>query len=367
MKSLLVTWYENNVGSSLQAMALQRTIQCLGLENDICDYRPSTIERTRYYLYNPRKLLQLKRRIALARNYRLSPNAPLFEKFYRNEISWSSPATCLHDLEALSDRYEVLICGSDQVWKPTSYNPVYYLDFGGPGKRRVAYAVSFGVNRPQDVPFNRIEDKLKCFRAISLREDVCRGFLSTRLGMDVPMTCDPTLLLDADVYRSVSLAPDKDGYTICYLNKDNRNYYSILPRVKQVVQGELILYAPECQGLREAYSDISAIAGPAEWLGYIEHARAVITDSYHGVLFALLFGKPFIYLDFLSETPQKGQNSRIIEALEPCQELRRMVRPSNLTVEKHLLSSPINDVEFKHYRCELANRSAAWLAESLHR
>ena len=133
--------HNDNYGSILQAWALQQVLTDLGYETEHIDYAPSRQEKIRNLLMSgnsPRLILEGMRKRSAAGKMHGG-----FDGFRSRYIATSMPC---HDHKALirqADRYDVLVCGSDQIWSPVWLNPAYFLDFAsGP---KVAYAPSLGV------------------------------------------------------------------------------------------------------------------------------------------------------------------------------------------------------------------------------
>jgi len=203
-------------------MALQRLILDLGIDNEILNYQPDALEGARYYIYNPTKLRHAVKRRNIARAFSMSPNRSMFVTFYREHMRWSKPVKNQLDARKLSRHYDVFICGSDQLWKPTSFNPLYYLSFCDDSAKRIAYGLSLGIERIQDFNMRRARPYLEKFDAISLREDLLREDMQDLLGKEVSRVCDPTLLFDSSFYLPLRSKDSAEGCLFCYFTKNGK-------------------------------------------------------------------------------------------------------------------------------------------------
>lgn len=199
---------------------------------------------------------------------------------------------------------EALIVGSDQVWR-THYNKTNiedkFLKFAeGLPLRRVAYAASFGVDYWMYTP----EQTAACaplaqqFDAVSVREASAVGYCRKYFGVEAQRVLDPTLLLTADDYQSV-IDPDWDTsepYLAVYcldITPEKRAFFNRLADERGLC-------------VRYFTAGINAELTIEQWLAMFCHATMLVTDSFHGTVFSILFGKEFFTLG----NPHRG-NARI--------------------------------------------------------
>ena len=183
---------------------------------------------------------------------------------------------------------DVVIVGSDQVWRADyalnfGYN--YFLDFVPENVVRFSYAASFGLSEwnytiEQTL---HIKDLLKNFRGISVREEdgarLCRSYLD----IDAQLVADPTILLsvaDYDLIASSRLI--KESYVFIYWLGDKKEIVPTIEKYK--AESKVVVYV----GLR----DLTMFPSIADWLSYIKYADIVVTDSFHGCVFSLLYHRP---------------------------------------------------------------------------
>ena len=136
--------HNDNFGSTLQAFALQRALTELGYEAEHIDYAPSRFEKLRNLLISgnsPRLVLEgLRKRAVKAGNEGARRKSAAFRSFYQEEMRLS-PVCADHAALARQARaYDLLVCGSDQVWSPVWLNPAYFLNFAGNKPREIGRA-----------------------------------------------------------------------------------------------------------------------------------------------------------------------------------------------------------------------------------
>lgn len=270
----IVTIVSGNYGNRLQNYALQTVLHDMG-------YDVSTIRRADTSI-----LLIIKNYI----HYLWHTNdSTQFFKFDK-KIKWSKNSWDERSqLSKLSNQYDYFVAGSDQIWNPYYTFTGTELDFLTfvEDKRRIAYAASFGVSSlPSDKAAKYI-GRLRDFSKISTREDAGADIVFSLTGKRVPVVLDPVLLLEAERWRKVAKKPrnmPKGPYTLVY------SVESMSEELKNAVEEE----KKDHQVLEISQLDeIGCSVGPAEFLYLIDHADKLLTDSFHGTAFSVLFHTPF--------------------------------------------------------------------------
>ncbi len=222
-------------------------------------------------------------------------------------------------LKAFSSEPSAWIVGSDQVWRP-AYNPslsLPFLTFAGTGTRKIAYAASFGVDgweySPSQTAFAR--KALASFSAVSVREN--SGILLCRdhLGVEAVRTLDPTLLLSPQDYSDLCGAVPSCGDTLVVycLDPTPEKLRLASDRAARLGLGTDVVLPFSLAGLERRGADGFRMRPVEEWIRSFMEAGAVFCDSYHGLLFGLLFGKKVL----LSPHSERGLSrfSSIMEDL----------------------------------------------------
>ena len=199
--------------------------------------------------------------------------------------------------------FGAVIVGSDQVWRKSyamnfGYN--YFLDFVPDNVLKISYAASFGLSDWQytEEETQSIRKLLARFKGISVRENEGITLLKDNIGIDATQLIDPTMLLTQEDYsRITSPRLISEKYLFVYWLGDKQ---IVLPEIgKWMTDGYTIveLY------LREDKEQISV----EDWLSYIMYADYVITDSFHGSVFSIIFNRQFKVAENKS-----GGNGRIV-------------------------------------------------------
>ena len=225
------------------------------------------------------------------------------------------PVSRKEDLLALKDRYDGVICGSDQVWNPdiTGSDRSFFLDFCGENTRRIAYAPSFGISRfPEDFR-EMIRPLLEEFTDLSAREMPGKKLVEELTGREVPLVLDPTFLLQQQQWEQLE-QPHRAGdgdYILYYTVRRTDSLMKFClekareKNLKVVYVGGNPLKQLKNKKLQYAY-DLS----PGQFLYLLHHAKYVVTNSFHGTAFSLHYKKDF-FLELSSLT-----NSRLQQIVE---------------------------------------------------
>lgn len=233
--------------------------------------------------------------------YKISKNTRRFVRQYLSPLSKScyTPTS----FKILMDNYQadVFIAGSDQCWRykfaPWYIDDYFYKPLLGTDKKRISYAASFGVDYLEydESMLLSCQKCLKEFSAISVREvsgiNLLEQYFNVPKGKAVEVL-DPTMLLTADDYKELICKYNitDQRYIFTYILDDNEEKEKLISQIKQELQLSRI-------NQKAQTGDIMALQEiePVElWLSRIYHSSFVITDSYHGMVFSILFKKPFI-------------------------------------------------------------------------
>lgn len=218
----------------------------------------------------------------------------------------------MDDLNAIASNYECLVVGSDQVWNPEiSKNKclAYFLDFGGADMRRISYASSFGISKwPEQYQslLPSINSSLHKFCSISVREETGKHLLNSLFKLNSQVVLDPTLL-HAD-YKEITGNIVNNDEVICYLlNRTKLQLEKAIGLSKSLGKTpKMISTIRPTLGFRYVYPP-----SIETWIKYIAGAKFVITDSFHGLAFSLIYNKQFIVI-----SPNNGKNSRLKDLLK---------------------------------------------------
>ena len=221
-----------------------------------------------------------------------------FYKFIKSNIKTTKPFVWdIKSSDILPYNFDAYVVGSDQTWRP-AYNSAssldaMFLDFtkDTKGIKRIAYAASFGVDNWEFSPelTQRYKEDIKLFDAVSVREASGVTLCKQYFDIDAIHLLDPTMLLSADDYRNVvkksrMQCREKGGVLVYVLDMtaDKQNFIEEFCKQK---------------GLQAFYvgKEVDGVLPSIEsWLNGFDAADYVITDSFHGSVFSIIFNKPFI-------------------------------------------------------------------------
>jgi hypothetical protein len=202
---------------------------------------------------------------------------------------------CIRELREDSDRFDAIVCGSDQIWNAGhtggQFDPAYFADFGRPDAVRISYAASLGTAGLRDGQAEELRRLTARLDAISLREESGGREVASLSGRTCEVMPDPTILLGE--YDEYAIPPRaQEPYIFGFRLQPSSLFDDILGQSQQQLKRRIIATPSLCKSL--ARSGRSIVPSPQAWLGLVKQADLVVTNSYHGIVFALLFQRPVI-------------------------------------------------------------------------
>ena len=341
--------HNDNYGSILQAWALQQTLLDMGFDAAHIDYAPSRQEKIRNLLMSgnsPRLILEgMRKKSATGKMH------GGFDAFRAANIRTTGVCRDHAALAKAAAEFDVLLCGSDQIWSPVWLNPAYFLDFTD--KPKVSYAPSLGVKAlPGKAKQRKLARLMKGFSALSVREQEGAALIRQMTGMEAAVMPDPVMLVPKEKWRSVMAdSIPREKYVLCYFIGDNPAYWETVAAVAKREQcGVRVI--PRTEGARNAGYPLEGDVPPQRWLGLIGGAAHVVTDSFHGATFSAILNKECTIVRRYREDDPESKNSRIDQLLR------------NLGV------SSLNNADWDVVNANLADGAEAakcWLAEAINR
>ena len=337
MKIGIITYWitRSNYGTVLQNYALQTFLRSFGFETFLIrtdiplgcsrlDYYKSLLQKNGFFslacYFKSRLFCKIARKISSENKNDDKRNFP---DFVNKNLNPTKVFRSLSELESDCPMAAIYIAGSDQVWNTygENYNTVseqikaYLLSFAPDSAKKISCAASFG-KRSLNAEFESLFKKaLSKFDFISCREksgvEICK-----RLGFEnAVLQQDPTMILSSDEYKKIaskSLVPKKP-YILLYLLGNDTDFST--RRLKQFtkLKNLEVVYVPanEAQKINFYKKTFPTVE---EWLGLYENASAVVTNSFHGTVFSLIFNKPFLSVHQTGKF--EDQNVRIDSLLE---------------------------------------------------
>lgn len=320
-KCLVVTFIVDNFGACLQALALQNRLLEMGCDVNILNYsnRYQSDENLwtvrKIMQFSPRRLIQIallrkesrKRKIRF-NEFRASYLKLTDEYYYRDS-----------DYTNLAGRYELFVCGSDMIWAEDFIEdwPIFYLSFAK-SKQCMGYAPSFGKNMISKSNSQECARLLSDISFLSCREAAgCRLIQQLSGRDDVYHVIDPTLLYNGDEWKQILHIENPivaGSYVLVYVFGGIKGYRKDFFR--RVKQKERIVYIPMGFDEFKSFNACRQAIGPVEFVNLFSNAEAVITDTYHGMLFSIIFEKPFYVLKRKDKSTWAKQDDRMKDMLE---------------------------------------------------
>lgn len=290
-----------NYGSALQSYALQTAINKLypdEIEVRIVDYCPDILADKD--ILNPMVNMWDKDEAAIER-CRLSlpairENYEKFRQFYNSHYNLTSEkytSTNFND-SLTNENLSGYVCGSDTIFAVPEFgfDDGFYATYPVMQGRSVAYAASFGDYDMEDSQLPELKKRLGNFKAIALRENDKKPVVESLIDSPVYKVIDPTLLLTANDYSNIIQEPSiKEPYLLLYSRrKDDRMqvFAENYAKEKGLRIVEISLNAQNSSRHIMRYD-----AGVEEFLGLVKNATVIVTNSFHGMIFAVQFRKPF--------------------------------------------------------------------------
>ncbi|CAM3049673.1 polysaccharide pyruvyl transferase family protein [Paracoccus nototheniae] len=292
-----------NYGGNLQAFALMQTLRNLG-------HRPVLLNRrhnSKTLPSSPEDLAQSSDIPLYVEDVGLGANVPnrLFLEKHTTPISRGFYSS--EDLRHQIDSYEfdAVVVGSDQVWRPKYARNIlndFFLEFLNQSERptkRISYAASFGSEKDEYSSAEKavVEPLLKSFNAVSVREDSAVTLCRDMFGVEAHHVLDPTLLLSRDDYSGLLSEEQRaatGGHLLTYVLDATPDKQDVITRISTALSIE----PRTANGLPfESVDPLKGKGGDKTvegWLASFRNAAFVVTDSFHGVAFSIIFNKPFV-------------------------------------------------------------------------
>lgn len=211
--------------------------------------------------------------------------------------------------------FENFIVGSDQVWNPNFVDNTYFFDFVDESKNKISYAPSFAVKQLEQKDKVRIKPLIDRFNTISVREKNGAEILSELTTKNVDITLDPTFLLSKEewielINSKIVNENNEEKYILCYFLGEKQFYWEYVRKIVEKTKYKVKVIPITRKSYLKKY-DLEVVTGPIEFLSLINNAKIICTDSFHGMVFSLIFNKDFSVLSRFDSKDSKSQNSRI--------------------------------------------------------
>ena len=322
---ILTFHFAHNLGAVLQCYALQKHLDSY-VDCKVINYRPKYhVETYDLSLYKPEyfpskvfksilstqkkpvgylkasyitfKMLLDKEKSSVRKNYK--KKVKKFNKFI-NRI----PQTKLYEtFEQVEQNlnFDVIITGSDQLWNKQlfpsrEFDKVYFLNFNAPNVKKVSYAISAGGVFSEE-NYSLVENYIKNLDICSVREPSLCEFLNDK-GCEARVDCDPTFLLKKQDYKKLQTNKKiKEKFIFVYFTYFDKEMEELILRVMEEQKiNKVIMASPTIitnySFPKNFYFD--KCCGVSDFLNYIDKAECVISSSFHGMVFSVIYNKKFV-------------------------------------------------------------------------
>lgn len=290
-----------NYGSALQSWALCRSIENLGYQARLVDYCPPMMEGRD--ILNPLGFMwdtdEDSRRNLLLSMPAIRVNYHKFDCFYNCRFQKTKKSYTSRNFNDIvrEEGIDGFVCGSDTIfcideWK--GFEDAYFAEYASmKNGYSVSYAASFGDAHFDEKTYGTLVKRLQNFKALGIRENRMIPFIKEKTDVPASRTIDPTLLLSADDYKEIT-APrlEKDKYLLLYARRYNKKMFDYADRLAAENGWKVIdisLRAENADRHRMAYD-----AGVEEFLSLVKNSEFVVTNSFHAIIFATQFCRPFV-------------------------------------------------------------------------
>lgn len=327
MKTGILTFHwADDYGAMLQSYGLKTFLEAQGHVTEILPYAPlKCIGRYWLFPYILRKNKYGKMELATRQVvYRLKQNGGMLAEFLQRRKNMRrfrknclTKSVSIRNAEKLSCKeYDCVLVGSDQVWNPEltlGLDDAYLGNVKKGNCRFVSYAASFGGSSLSEDYSEKLKRALRDnFDALSLREQGAVPYVQSLVDKPVYCTLDPTLLLERTEWEKVAKKPKEQGYILVYNTAANEAVFEYAYRLAKEKNCRVIRLSSFLNRLPKRYSffENCLAAGPAEFLGLFANAEYVVTNSFHGTVFSVVFEKRFVVFGY------EGRSLRITDFLK---------------------------------------------------
>ncbi len=327
--ALMGVWAYKNYGASLTVYALQEAVKGLG-------YIPKVVN-----FYDPEKAQY--------------PGS-FSESFANKYLDLTEPKEKIKDLHSLNWETQTFIVGSDCQWNPSFMERelIQFLSFCSPEKKKISYATSFGSYDIEYTPQDEYQIRyyLQKFDKISVREKEAVEFCKNRFNVEAYHCIDPVFLQDKTFYEQMgenSKLNMKEKFILDYKLFKNSSKTQIL--------NEYLSDKFNLNVFSISHEDSFKVE---DWLYLIKNCELLVTHSFHGMCFALIFNKPFVVYEVPNFDKQRyssvlstfGLENRLLTSLDDINNKPEILEPINWNSVNSILQDE-------------KNRCIKWLKEAL--
>lgn len=297
MKVAIITYYYNSVnyGGVLQSYALCKKINSMGVECEQIQY--DTEPYIKYKRNNQSTAIQvLKRILKKGLRFLFRDRYIKFSEF-REKIPHTQQVYNDDNITELSNKYDIVIAGSDQIWNLDWYRPAFYLNFVGSNTKKISYAASLGRSTLTSSEQAFFKETLASFSAISVRESSSAELLNYIAPVKVEPVIDPTLLLSVSEWDKIcSKRIISEPYIYCHFIGNGKDERLLAEQFAKKKKLHLVyLKHPSRFNYNDCFVNGKGVSkiSPADFISLVKYADYVLTDSFHCCAFSTIYQKQF--------------------------------------------------------------------------
>lgn len=320
-KAGILTYHRaSNYGALLQAYALQSAIEKMGCDVEIIDYRCDGVENA----HNPVKhILKFGLKGIYHAPYKLLKYI-VCDSFRKHRLHLSEEAEC-KTIAKVENKYSILIAGSDQLWNDrlSEKDKQFFMPNERPLKK-YTYAISIGDFYDLQFLKDMLSDYGSNISEISLREKTDQEIITSIINKNCRVDVDPTFLLTKDDWDQISIKPKVEKkYVLIYI-VPKPDHLIVKAEKYAKENGYEIVYLNN-KSAKQRNLQKNRYSSPEEFLGWLNSAECIFTNSFHGTALSIIMEKPFFV-----ETEYRGHtNKRIINLLNDSGLEDRMIGKEN--------------------------------------
>lgn len=307
----LITFHTpKNYGAVLQGFSLMSELKKYDPDIRVIDFNTPHLRSIYTLLPNPHSLRGfVKYLLTLPVLEKRRIQFEKFDSFVKEYYPLTKRCECFADITAVSGQTDYFFTGSDQIFNPNRIDEeqrAFYLTFADGDAKCISYAGSFGVAQLPQEKKNKLKQYLERFYRISVREASGKAIVQD-LGLPVTEVLDPVFLNDVSFWRQqqrvYTKLPNAD-FLLYYRLLGNKNGDRFAKKIAKEKNLKLVVISQTfCPPLS---SCVLHDVGPQELLYLYDKASFVVTDSFHGVAFSLIYNKPFVFSDDDIRTYERG-------------------------------------------------------------
>lgn len=298
MKIGILTYHRaHNYGAVLQAFALQEKLKALGHTVEIIDYSPN-------YLINPYKILSFNRLLTKSPIIIVKNLLNIIVTFRRRLIRHKRFNHFINKYLVISEKvtsvippmYDIYILGSDQIWNSkisSGFDKIFFGYFTTKKNAlKITYAASMEANNLSNGENVFFENALRNFNGISVRESNLSVLLQPLTSKIVKNVLDPTFIVDRLIWDNLAIKPKiAKKYVLVYDVRINDQTLILAHKIAKEIDGVVVQLTA---WIRSSYvKHRYQCASPKEFVGWIKYADCIVTSSFHGTAFSIIYNLPF--------------------------------------------------------------------------